>query len=205
MGDQIYDDKDAWAAFPRHRRWFNKLEFSMQMGYRCGPNGVAPPVSGMYVVRPIYNLIGLGLGAKFEYIEAGNTRKVPPGSFWCEKFEGPQVSVTYEWHNEWRYVSSWQGENAPDSLTRFTSWKRTDIHFPLTRLFDELYDVGVINVEFIGDKPIEVHLRRSPDPDMGSELIPVWADTPTTEDWVEAFDDGDGFLETPRLGFIVRP
>lgn len=201
---QLDDDADAWQAFPHHRRWFNKLEFSLQMGYLCGPNGVAPTTSGMYVIRPIYNLLGMGLGAKIEYIEAGDVRKVPPGSFWCEKFDGPQTSVTYEWHNGWRYVSSWEGNRPDDNLTRFTSWRRTDVSFPLTRLFDELYDVGVINVEFIGDKPVEVHLRRSPDPDDGSELIPVWADDPKDEEWVRAYDDGGGFLDVPRLGFIVR-
>jgi len=200
----LNDDKDAWAAYPQHRRWFNKLEFSMQMCYTCGPNGVAPTTSGMYVVRPIYNLLGMGLGAHMAYIEAGDTRKVPPGSFWCERFEGTQTSVTYEWRNGWHQVSAWRGELAPGDLSRFTSWKRVDDTFELTQLFDQLYDVGTINVEFIGTNPIEVHLRRSPDPETGSELIPVWADTVTDEEWLPSFDDGEGFLEVPRLGFIVR-
>ena len=66
----------------------------------------------------------------------------------------------------------------------------------------ELSDVGLINVEFIGKKVIEVHLRPSPDPDGAHRIVPVWADD-VIEGYEPYFDDGGGRLEVPRLGFIV--
>ena len=200
----LTDDVDAWEAYPHHRNWFNKLDFSLKMGYLCGPSGVAPPKSGDYIVRPVYNLIGMGVGAYETYIEAGNARVVEPGKFWCEKFYGPQLSVTYVWDEKWVQISAWEGVLAPGSLSKFVLWRKTDTRPSLPPLFDALSDVTVLNVEYIGSNPIEVHLRASPDPDGWSQIVPVWADTPTNEPWVPAFDDGEGFLNTPRLGFIVK-
>lgn len=197
----MYDD-DAWIAYPHHRGWFNKLEVSLRLGYACGPCGVAPTVSGYYVVRPIYNLEGMGIGAFKAWIDAGDASRVPPGSFWCEWFDGDHHSVTYRWNDGWHPVSTWQGFNAPDDLSRFHRWVRSKWSAPLPQMFDVLADCGVINVEFVGGRIIEVHLRPSPDPEVDGTLIPVWADNPV-EGLVPAFDDGNGFLPVPRIGFVV--
>lgn len=196
---QVLSDDDAWRAFKEHRHLFNKLAFSEKMGHYCGPCGVAPDISGFYVVRPIYNLAGMGLGARKQWIEAGDKSQVEPGYFWCEWFDGPHTSVTYEWRGYWKAVSAWRGYNYPQNLSRFVRWERCS---PITFVrIGELEGVNIINVEFIGDKPIEVHLRPSPDPDDVDVIIPVWADSPQTE-YVPSFDDGDGFLKVPRLGFM---
>jgi hypothetical protein len=199
----LTSDEEAWAAFPHHRDWFDKLRFSLVMGHLCGPCGVAPPVSGDYVVRPVYNLSGMGAGARRAWIAAGDTRSVPPGHFWCEWFDGPQHSVTYRWDGAWVPVSSWRGSLAEGSLTRFVSWRRAGFLPTLPPVFDVLADCGLVNVEWVGDHPIEVHLRASPDPDDGDEIVPVWADDPV-DGYVAAFDDADGFIGVPRLGFVVR-
>lgn len=199
----ISSDRDAWNEFPQHRNWFNKLELSLKLGYQCGPCGVAPDVSGDYVIRPIYNLEGMGVGARKARIDAGDSRQVPPGHFWCEWFTGPQHSVTYRWDGDWTAVSSWQGVNDPSDLSRFHCWVRSDWNTCLPPMFDVLSDCGRINVEFVGTHIIEVHLRVSPDPDWGDVLVPVWADQPGVDGMVEGFDDGGGFLTVPRLGFVV--
>jgi hypothetical protein len=72
-------------------------------------------------------------------------------------------------------------------------------------------NVSVLNVEFIGDKIIEVHLRDTPDPNY-DELIPVWSDDIKVVDiyrkigytYIESRDDGDGFLDVSRIGFLVK-
>jgi len=66
----------------------------------------------------------------------------------------------------------------------------------------ELGDVGLINVEFIGGKVIEVHLRPSPDPQNCNRIVPIWADD-VIDGYEPNFDDADGHLAVPRLGFIV--
>lgn len=197
-------DAAAWRAHPQHRDWFDKLRFSLRMGYRCGPCGVAPDLSGWYVVRPVYNLEGMGAGARLEHIGAGDDRRVEPGYFWCERFTGRQLSVTYRWDGGWVPVSSWEGELAEGSLTRFVRWTRSDEAPAAPAVCAELADVGWVNVEFVGGNPIEVHLRVSPDPDWGDEVVPVWADEGEPEGMVRAYDDAGGFIGVPRLGFVVR-
>jgi hypothetical protein len=197
-------DIEAWAEFPHHRRWFNKLELSLDLGYHCGPCGTSPERDGWFVVRPIYNLEGMGVGARKQFLRAEDNRSVEPGYFWCEWFEGAQHSVTYRWDGGWQPVSAWQGHLADGSLSRFVRWTRANWQRPLPKQFDVLADCGVINVEFVGDQIIEVHLRSSPDPDWGNEIIPIWADDPADVDLIAAFDDAGGFLEVPRVGFVIR-
>ena len=91
------EDFEAWEKYPQHHKWFDKLYLAELMGYKCGPTGTAPDVTDHYVVRPIYNLSGMGVGAKIVKIDAGDFTKVPPGYFWCEFMPGIQYSATYQW------------------------------------------------------------------------------------------------------------
>jgi hypothetical protein len=207
-------DEDCYRNYPQYRHWFNKLWLAEALGYECGPCGVAPKRSDCYIVRPIVNLSGMGIGAEKKYIEAGDYSQCPPGYFWCQWFEGIQYSVTFTCDSsQWKQVSYWRAERNIDQLFRFKSWHRQEgIQFLLPSLFDQLKDVPTINVEYIGDRIIEVHLRDSPDPD-ADELIPVWKDTPKQlidnyrkigYSYLNSPDDGDGFLRVARLGFLVK-
>ena len=205
-------DFEAWEKYPHHHKWFNKLYLAELMGYKCGPTGLAPDVTDHYIVRPIYNLSGMGVGSKVIKIEAGDVTKVPPGYFWCEFIAGIQYSATYEFvDGRWKSISCWQGTNDINNLSRFVSWIRSTYKPKVSSQFNELHDVGRINIEFIGDKPIEVHLRESPDPNY-DELIPVWADNSVNKEaylsrgyrYIESYDDANGFLEIPRIGFLVK-
>ena len=205
-------DFEAWEKYPHHHKWFNKLYLAELMGYKCGPTGLAPDVTDHYIVRPIYNLSGMGVGSKVIKIEAGDANKVPPGYFWCEFIAGIQYSATYEFvDGRWKSISCWQGTNDINNLSRFVSWIRSTYKPKVSSQFNELHDVGRINIEFIGDKPIEVHLRESPDPNY-DELIPVWADNSVNKEaylsrgyrYIESYDNANGFLEIPRIGFLVK-
>jgi hypothetical protein len=208
----LIHDFEAWEKYPHHHKWFNKLYLAELMGYKCGPTGLAPDVTDHYIVRPIYNLSGMGVGSKVIKIEAGDATKVPPGYFWCEFIAGIQYSATYEFvDGRWKSISCWQGTNDINNLSRFVSWIRSTYKPKVSSQFNELHDVGRINIEFIGDKPIEVHLRESPDPNY-DELIPVWADNSVNKEaylsrgyrYIESYDNADGFLEIPRIGFLVK-
>jgi len=206
-------DYQAYGLYPQHRKWFNKLWFSESMGYECGPCGVPPSLSNYYIVRPIMNLSGMSVGARKEFIEAGNMAKVEPGYFWCKWFEGNQYSVTFEKvGNKWLQTSCWKGDRNTDELYKFKKWTRYDHKiFKLPEIFDELSDLDIINVEFIDDRPIEVHLRSSSDPDC-NEFIPIWENEQYLVDkyevmgysYIKNYDSADGFLKTPRLGFMVK-
>lgn len=214
MTEMITTDVEAWKRYPSHRSWFNKLWLADTFGYLCGPNAVPVPVVNDYIVKPIYNLHGMGAGAKIIRLNPEDTELVPPGYFWCEKFVGDHYSIELTWRNtEWNVVSVFQGFHAnEEELFRFSKWKRVSpagIHLP--EKLNELRDCQSINVEMIGDKIIEVHLRSSPDPMEYDELIPVWNDTP--KELVDKLEIEYNFIfsadrvlnsEFYRIGFYVK-
>lgn len=204
----IFDDISAWNKFPHHRLWFNKLWLSEQFGYTCGPGGVAVPKEDTYIVRPIYNLRGMGAGAEILTIHPNNIELVPPGYFWCEVFYGDHYSIEYKWeNNNWQMISAFQGINSKENLYKFQKWIRKSIEYQPPNILDVLQDCEYINLEIIDNKIIEVHLRRSPDPNY-NEIIPVWEgediQTPQGYQWIQSADDADGFIKEKRLGFFVK-
>lgn len=210
------DDDVLYKMYPKHHKWFNKLYIAEKMGYKCGPNGVAPDEDGTYIVRPIVNLSGMGVGAEVKYIKAGDCTQVPAGYFWCEYFGGTHYSASYSFVHDtnpyWKPLSCWEGVNYPSNLSKFTEWKRSSYIPIVPKIFNQLSDVPILNVEFKGDNPIEVHLRDTPNPQY-DHLIPVWASDPESKikqyadrgyKYIAAYSNGDGQLADPRLGFMVR-
>ena len=208
------NDAQAYFMYPNLRKWFNKLWLAERLGYYCGPSGTAPSKSGWYIVRPIMNISGMGIGAEKKYIEAEDVTKVPPGYFWCEWFEGNQYSVSFEWNGNWKQVSCFIADRNVENLSQFKKWTRYDHKiFKMNSIFEEIGNskVNKINLEFIDDKPFEIHLRETPDPNY-DEFIPIWAGEEKLVDnyvkmgynYIIDYDDADGFLTTPRLGFVVK-
>lgn len=215
----IDNDVDAWLTYPTKRQFFNKLWFSDQQGYVCGPAGIPIPSTGEYVVRPIYNLHGMGVGASVIIFAEGPSNSVPPGYFWCEYFEGQQYTADFIWNGwGWDQTNTFEGVKEKHNLSKFKMWRRVDRKFDVPAVCRSQLAGINFNVEFIEDKPIEVHLRVSPDPIEFDEYIPVWDDNSSFQEkidmidhykdngycWVESFDDGGGRLKRPRLGFWCK-
>lgn len=210
------EDSDAWKRYPHLRSWFNKLYVASSLGYDCGPGGVPPSQSAYYCVRPIYNIGGMGVGARKQWIEAGDCSGVEPGYFWCEWFDGDQYSVTYrrDDHNfKYNQVSCFKAERG-EHLYKFKKWTRSSSTFNIHPVIESILIPSMVeacNVEMIGNKIVEVHFRDSPDPDY-DEIIPIWSDEQYLVDqyakmgytWIDGFDDSDGHLSIHRLGFMVK-
>lgn len=217
------EDTDAYIKYPQHRKWFNKLWVAETFGYKCGPAGIEIPETGTYVIRPIYNLAGMGAGATVKQLLKGDFSSVPPGYFWCEYLTGKHYSANYVWKYDrdmingkwlqpWKGSSCWEGTNMPVNLTKFVEWKRSDYIPEVPDELVTLRDVKEINVEFKGNQIIEVHLRPSPDPDY-DHIIPVWASDFGKKrehmemhgfDFIEAYDNANGYIEDARIGFLVK-
>ena len=213
------EEYELWDQYPQLHHWFNKLWLAEQLEYKCGPCGYAPKKSADYIVRPIYNLSGMGLGAYKTHIRAGDRSLVPPGSFWCEYFDEPHYSVTYERaFNRWKPLHSWLGHFNETNLSCFTLWNRSEYYPELPEFFDELCEVEQINVEFRGNHPIEVHLRPSGNPDGSSEpspyseYVPIWESNKDEcysliergYTFLDCPESADGLLNDSRIGFMVR-
>lgn len=170
---------------PDHIWVLDKLILSKKLGYICGPTGIDVPKPGWYVVRPCVNAMGLGLGAKKVFIER-ETMHLPIGHFWCEWFEGRHYSVDY-WPKYGTKVFTIEGIKSPafamyGELVKWEKWikvKDKKEHVIPDILYPIIQNYYQINLEFIGNKPIEVHLRPNEDFREGKatkEFIPVWED-----------------------------
>ena len=219
MANQKFDDENAWIAYPGHRKYFNKLWLSQQLGYVCGPAGVAPPKRDTYIVRPIYNLVGMGLGASEIILAPGDEDSLDPGHFWCEKFEGVHRSIDYEVipNTGLKQINCFVGEKTNNQFV-FKRWhKDKTFIFDVPEVFcdifdhDKQYSIKHCNVEIIDNKVIEIHLRSSPDPDY-DEFIPVFENMPCAipehrvkkYKFIKSEENGGGRLKPKRLGFYVR-
>ena len=203
MVDPNSQEDTAWTNTDTEDLWiYDKLILSKKMGYVCGPTGVDVPEDGFYIVRPVTNIVGLGIGAYEQYLTVeGWTDHLQPGTFWSEIFEGDHLSIDYEWGEP---ILNIQGFRYPESFVRWKKWIKVeqtvelpDILKPIAKKYQ------FMNCEYIGGKLIEVHLRKNPDFDFDNvEFIPVWEGQDTTP------PEGYRYVDCPeynqRIGAFVR-
>jgi hypothetical protein len=193
----LTDEPAWWACAPEDSWLFDKLILARRLGYTCGPVGVDVPTPGRYIVRPCVNALGMGRQAKMQHIER-DTDHLPVGYFWCEVFDGPHVSVDY---TDGEPVSAMRGSRLPSApLYRWQRWDTCEPRPMPDCLREWTQRYRFVNVEYIGGKPIELHLRHNPDARHGSTIIPVWRDIPTPA------PPGMRYVADPdyrRLGFYV--
>jgi hypothetical protein len=199
-------DADAWLAFPRLRWVYDRLQLSQALGYECGPAGTLPPRAGTWFVKPIINLNGMGIDCSVREYDGGSAFPIRPGSFWMPHFTGRHLSMDLK-----RVGRRWKVKFAVECFCRNArpfEWRRVGdrpaVHVPIAA---ETAEVPWINVELVGGRVIEVHLRRNPDfaamPHARS-AFPVWEGDPVPRDMVPDPEDADGFLVPRRVGFVYR-
>jgi hypothetical protein len=200
---EMTDDATTWTTCPVSWLWiYDKLIVARKQDILVGPAGVPVPQEGWYVVRPITNIRMMGRGAQKMYLRPGEEDLVPDGYFWSEVLEGDHVSVDYKWGRQVLAVQGFREDT--DRLDRFDRWERISRDFPLPYMLQGLHNLATwINVEMIGDRIIEVHLRYNDDfanHDAGV-IYPVWRDTPRAQPpGTEWYDSACG----DRLGFWVQ-
>lgn len=187
------DDCDVWNFIDGEDAWiYDKLILSKRLGYYCGPAGVAPELSGEYIVRPISNYRMMGRGSSIMHIDAGRDI-IPDGYFWCEVFNGRHLTFDYCYGTQCLAAEGFKDNTRTD---RFTSWKKTNDVFELPDLLTGIATkYEWLNIEVIDNKIVEVHLRYNDDfiGHDADEIIPIWK---------------ENFYESPcgdRLGFLLIP
>lgn len=165
-------DDELWGRSHPLDLWiYDKLILSSRLGYKCGPVGVPVPTPGEYIVRPITNVLGMGIGAEKIFIQE-QTDHLKPGHFWCEFFTGRHLSIDYI---DMQMVQCVEGFRAPyDPLWKWNKWKKTQSCNPFPLILRGLQNKHQINCEFIGGRLIEVHQRLNTDMDGYDEIVPVW-------------------------------
>lgn len=208
-------DEEAYASHPGSAWVYNKLTLSEKLGYVCGPAGTVVPETGEYIIRPMMNLSGMGANAKIVECKKGKTPTWEPGYFWCEVFEGRHISADFVYRKGERFTKFVsEGFNSKKELYKFSKWIKLQTLPEDCEIPDWLNSVLTpkhCNIEFIGGKIIEVHLRHSSDfPDNATTIIPIWADSDQQDHhtwgdagytYVDNPDNADGNIPNARVGF----
>ena len=192
---------DEWKQIHPSDLWvYNKLFLSRVLNYTCGPAGTTVPKPDFYIVRPSFNLFGMSLFARREWIE-NRTDNIHPSEFWCEIFGGEHLSVDY--HHQQQDLVILGKKNHNDPIHQWRKWEKVDriVNFPdVLKNLNKNYEW--INCEFIGGNLIEVQFRRNPNFRYGNTVaIPVWGEK------IERNYEGYQFIEDPsyeRKGFWVK-
>jgi len=177
MKNNYYCDTKIWNKVCEDDLWiFDKLIVSKKLGYVCGPKGVNVPEPGLYVARPCVNLMGMGRGARFVILVDETDYLITDGTFWSQVFKGKHLSVDYYKGEQKLCVEGIRSDIS--NIQKWDMWKKVKDKMPYPNILNSLkgnYDW--VNVEFIGDKIIEIHLRRNPDfKDHNADcIIPVYA------------------------------
>lgn len=213
-------DKDAWESYPHLRSYFNKLDLSLKLEYVAGPSGTPVPHDGEYIIRPIYNLSGLSANTQIVTLKEGETIN-DPSLFWCEKFDGDHLTIDYSTHRNEIYPQRCFHGHKNDQNIHYSSWTRVDVkELPQLEIppfiVKDLHSLFKFNIEWVGDKIIEIHLHHNEwFPQDAEEIIPIWDDGEnamsshlTLADagytFKESVYDAHGQSESKRLGFYWR-
>ncbi|NNM61522.1 MAG: hypothetical protein HKM03_05080 [Steroidobacteraceae bacterium] len=173
------DDIDAYCWYPRHRWIYNKLRIAESQGIECAPHGVEPSRYPVFS-KPIVNLKGMGVGSRAlrdrdEYLQCEQ-----PGFLWMSLLEGEHISsdlAVVEGAVHWSRHT--RGLAAPGGT--FDYWiveagRRPELEDAFARWVGaSLPDyTGMLNIESIGGRIIEAHLRFA---DQWPDLYgPGWID-----------------------------
>jgi hypothetical protein len=159
------EDCDAWVWYPRESWIYDKLRIAQSQGLDCGPHGIAPKDFPVFS-KPIYNLKGMGVGSGALHSLVEYEASYTPGHFWTELLTGEHVSTdcavvdgVARW---WGHATGnpfgpngmfdyWiiHGESRPELEDYVGSWVGKHLR----------HYTGMLNVETLGGRIIEAHLR----------------------------------------------
>jgi hypothetical protein len=173
------EDSDSWQWYPAQRWIYDKLAVALSQQLDAGPHGTPVPRFPVFS-KPIVNLKGMGVGSRVLASQADYDEHYTPGHFWMTLLDGRHVSsdvaVVDGAPRGWRHVTGkpagegtfdhWIVHAEPDAgIEAYCgAWVRKNL----------AGYTGMLNLETIGEKIIEAHLRFA---DQWPDLYgPGWVD-----------------------------
>src|SRR5438270_10092482 len=158
------EDADSWTWYPEHRWVYDKVAVALSQGLEGAPHGVAP-VSYPVFSKPITNLKGMGVGSRVLRSAEDYTKHYAPGHMWMTLLEGRHISSDAAVLNGeakwWRHAT---GHPGPEGT--FDHWVLHSEHdSEIEQRCGEWIGqhlagyTGMLNLETIGGRIIEAHLR----------------------------------------------
>jgi len=152
-------DGKAWVKNPGYNFVYNKLWLSKTQGIKCAPAGVEPENYPVFY-KPIMNMYSLG--AESFKADSPVNKRLHPGIFWSEYLNGEHWTFDCTFNGSLIDVFALRADKSGDVFSSWEKMKTPDLT-PAKRWASK-YLIGYegdLNFELIGDKIIEVHLRRS--------------------------------------------
>lgn len=158
------EDADAYRLYPEQRWVYNKLIVAETQGLDCGLHGMEPAGYPVFS-KPIYNMRGMGTGSRLLRSSKEYQRYQRPGHFWMQALIGEHVSTDVavvdgepRW---WRHVVGKTLQEGTFDYWAVLAESRPEIeHYCSEWLRNRLSGyTGMVNLETIGARIIEVHLR----------------------------------------------
>jgi hypothetical protein len=158
------DDVDAYKFNPQHRSIYNKLLVARSQGLECGTHETPPPRYPVFC-KPITNLKGMGAGTSVLASDKDFRDNCRPGDFWTKLLTGEHVSTDFA---VVRGEAMWCRHTLgiPGVAGTFDYWVIEARERPRLSKYcadwirAHLTDyTGMVNVETIGGRIIEAHLR----------------------------------------------
>ncbi len=195
------DDTDSYRLYPKHRWIYNKLLVAETQGIACAPHGIMPESFPVFS-KPIYNLRGMGMETRvFENAEDYLADR-DPGHMWCSLLTGEHLSSDLAvvqgkvvW---WRHVMGKAGPHQTFDYWSVLAERRPQLEADCGAWVAEHFSdyTGMMNVETIGGKIIEGHLRFADQwPDLyGAGWLEALVELHVSGTWSYADDDRrDGY------------
>jgi hypothetical protein len=160
------EDCDAWLWYPDHRWVYDKIAIAHSQGLEAAPHGVTPPQFPVFS-KPITNLRGMGIASRVLHSASEYAQCLTPGHMWMARLEGRHVSsdavIVAGEPRWWRHVTG-----APSRDGTFDYWT---VHAAPEPDIEDYCGAwikahlagytGILNIETIGGRMIEAHLRMS--------------------------------------------
>lgn len=159
------EDCDAWAWNPRENWIYDKLRVAQSQGLDCGPHGVTPKRFPVFS-KPIVNMKGMGVASGAFQSLADYEDGYVPGHFWTALLTGEHVSTdcaVVKGEIRWlRHTTGTPfGDNGMFDYWTIHAARRGDLEAYIRAWAGEHLDryTGMLNVETIGGRIIDAHLR----------------------------------------------
>ena len=158
------DDEHAYELYPKHRWIYNKLLIGESQGLPCAPHGV-PPREFPVFSKPIYNMQGMGVGGRVVESPEALAQVMSAGYMWMPLMTGEHISsdvVVVDGEPRWwrHTLGKSLGDGVFDYWTILADPKPEVETYCGEWLQRNLKGYsGAVNIETIGGRIIEVHLR----------------------------------------------
>lgn len=164
--DLLMNDIQAYIRYPDYNFVYNKLFLSQSQKIPSAPIGIYPQQYPV-IFKPIYNLYGMSRSFYVINSEEEYDANFRDGLFWQPFFPGPQTNLDIVYDRD--HIAFYSTlRSIPGEMGSFKSHEAL-VNYEIPETVIEWLDKyligykGCINIEIIGDKMIECHLRLNGD------------------------------------------